>query len=504
MADRRIVFDGVTHVFPDDFTDEEIAAALSSPHASPTMKAVSESEPGTGWGGAIRSLKQQFSEAAGPVPAAGEMPFAHASGPKVQEFMNTPLVRPTGIDAVDGFTSPAGLAMTAAAGGMALQHSPTVQRITGRGLQWLGNLDVTHPLKSTVGWAGDALERSAARAGSPNATWTQQPDPPAPTPPMVDTPAAGKMAASRTSSGPPPAAAAGPGPAAAPGMSAAERARLVRQGFSPDVIAKIEALEQSPMPQGRMRMGPAPAAPPIQVDQASLPEAWKPLATAPPPNPSTTRLYRSEFDNPATSRWAHERVPGENPNPKHFTPNEELARTIHGSSPEQRVFYIDVPTADLPKYAKPTPTSPFTTSGPNAEYLLPEDLTAAARNNRLPSPMQGPRVAVGAEQVGRGVGMSKEEVRAATSPILGEAQGAASPILPEASLGRIIDTLKAMPPGSAEREAYVARATSGKAQWQIENIRRTLEHLGLIVPVATGVESVRDAVMRRLSGAGAR
>ena len=100
------------------------------------------------------------------------------------------------------------------------------------------------------------------------------------------------------------------------------------------------------------------------------------------------------------------------------------------------------------------------------------------------SPLQQPRVDVGAEQVGRAQGLTKEQVRQQTSPILGEQPGEASPILPQTALGRIVDTLKAIPPGSPEREAYVARATSGKAQWQVENIRRTLEHLGLIVPAA--------------------
>lgn len=366
-------------------SEENIATVIqhfSGPTASPTMKPVSDSEPGTWLGGVGRSLKQQFSEAAGPMPAADEMPFTHATSPGVQEAMNTPLVRPTGIDAVDGFTSPAGLAMTAAAGGMALQHIPKVQRFTGRVLQGLGNLDVTHPLKSTVGWAGDALERSAARAGSPNATWTQQPDPPAA--PAAPAPRPGA---------PPPAAP----PVAAQGLSQAERTALARQGYPPDLIAKIEATAggQPPMPQGRMRMGPASAPPPIQVDPASLPQSWR----------------------------------------------------------------------------------------------------------DLPHPLDPQRVDVGAEVTGRAHGMTKQAVRDVATPILDAKPGEASPILPEASLGRIIDTLKAMPPGSAEREAYVARATSGKAQWQIENIRRTLEHLGLIVPIAaTGADAVRESVMKRLRG----
>lgn len=101
--------------------------------------------------------------------------------------------------------------------------------------------------------------------------------------------------------------------------------------------------------------------------------------------------------------------------------------------------------------------------------------------------LQGPRIQTGAERVGRLVGMTKDDVRQAAGPVLDEARGEASPILPQQALGNIIDTLKAMPPGSADREAYVARATSGKAKWQVENIRRTLEHLGLLVPAAAAV-----------------
>lgn len=117
-------------------------------------------------------------------------------------------------------------------------------------------------------------------------------------------------------------------------------------------------------------------------------------------------------------------------------------------------------------------------------------------NGTLNSPMQQPRVQVGAEQVGRGVGLTKEAVRQQTAPILGEAPGEASPILPKEPLGRIVDALKALPPG-AEREAYVARATSGKAQWQIENIRRTLEHLGLVLPIGATALAQRQSILNQ-------
>lgn len=98
-----------------------------------------------------------------------------------------------------------------------------------------------------------------------------------------------------------------------------------------------------------------------------------------------------------------------------------------------------------------------------------------------PSPLQAPRIQVGAQKVGRSVGMTKEQVRQAAGPVLDEALGEASPVLPKQALQSIIDTMRKMP--MAEREAYVARATSGKAKWQIENIRRTLEHLGLLLPL---------------------
>ena len=124
-------------------------------------------------------------------------------------------------------------------------------------------------------------------------------------------------------------------------------------------------------------------------------------------------------------------------------------------------------------------------------------VTEAARVPAQPA-LQGPRIRTGAERVGREAGMTKEAVRQATGPVLDEAVGDASPILPKNVLGRMIDDLKAMPPGSPEREAYVARATSGKTKWQVENIRRTLEHLGLIVPAAAGLDAMRGELLQRM------
>lgn len=147
-------------------------------------------------------------------------------------------------------------------------------------------------------------------------------------------------------------------------------------------------------------------------------------------------------------------------------------------------------------------------STPPPAAVLPESWQALAEPQAgpiaaplgEPSPMQQPRVQVGAQKVGRTEGLTKEQVRMQTDPILNEAKGEASPILPQGALTRIIDTIKALPKGGPEREAYVQKATSGKTQWQVENIRRTLEHLGLIVPVATGAGlGLREVVRGRLA-----
>jgi hypothetical protein len=117
-------------------------------------------------------------------------------------------------------------------------------------------------------------------------------------------------------------------------------------------------------------------------------------------------------------------------------------------------------------------------AAPITEPVMPEAWKPLVGES---SPMQQPRVDIGAEKVGRSAGLTKEQVRMQTEPIVGEAKGEASPILPEMPLQRIIDTLKALPKGGPEREAYVARATSGKARGQVENIRRTLTGLAPVI-----------------------
>lgn len=132
--------------------------------------------------------------------------------------------------------------------------------------------------------------------------------------------------------------------------------------------------------------------------------------------------------------------------------------------------------------------------------------TPSVQQSRVPDrpDLQLPRQDIGAERVGRAQGMTREDVRQAVGARLDEARGEASPILPDRALKDIVDKLKSLPPGGPEREAYVAAATSGKTKWQVENIRRTLEHLGLVLPVIAA-PTMRDALMRRMqanSGSG--
>lgn len=102
------------------------------------------------------------------------------------------------------------------------------------------------------------------------------------------------------------------------------------------------------------------------------------------------------------------------------------------------------------------------------------------------SGLKGPRIQEGAQRVGRGVGMTKEEVRTATGPLLGEKLGEASPIIPKEPWTRIVETMKALPKTGGHREAYVARAAPGKNRGQMEQLRRTLEQLGLLLPIGAG------------------
>lgn len=115
-----------------------------------------------------------------------------------------------------------------------------------------------------------------------------------------------------------------------------------------------------------------------------------------------------------------------------------------------------------------------------------QQIAAAAKTAPPESPLQQPRVESGAERVGRAQGLTKEQVRAQTQPILGEAQGEASHVVPENTLDTFIAKMRAMEPGSPARVDYVKAAKDPKTMAQLENLRRTLEKLGLVAPLSVG------------------
>jgi hypothetical protein len=146
------------------------------------------------------------------------------------------------------------------------------------------------------------------------------------------------------------------------------------------------------------------------------------------------------------------------------TPPEKLEETLRAS-------------VEAAKAKKPTPATVEKALKESVQELNDEGLRV-------------PRIEVGAQRVGRQVGMSKEEVRQAAGPVLNEARGAASPIFPRKTLNDIVDKIQTIP--MPERDAYVRAATSDKAMWQVETIRRTLERLGLLLPVGVAAGAARE------------
>lgn len=197
------------------------------------------------------------------------------------------------------------------------------------------------------------------------------------------------------------------------------------------------------------------------------------------------------LERPAWQTWPE--YAAEQPKPAHL----DLSVPARPSqlTPEQ--------LAERIRYGTGTPQAPEPKSlmGMRRGFSEPIAAEPPTQPIQTTSPLRGSRVDIGAERVGRAAGLSKEAVRQQTGPVLGEEPGTASPILPQKSLNQIIDTMKALPKEGGAREAYVKAATSGKAQWQIENIRRTLEHLGLLVPIAAGGAAMsRQALLNQMQG----
>lgn len=121
-----------------------------------------------------------------------------------------------------------------------------------------------------------------------------------------------------------------------------------------------------------------------------------------------------------------------------------------------------------------------------------------------PSPLQQPRVQVGAEAVGRQTGLTKEAVRETTGPIRGEAPGTAAG-MPSNPKDRIVEKLINMGPKGqglpeSAREAYAAAGRDPKTRVQVQAYLDALRKVGFAVPMATSAEALRRAVMGRLNG----
>jgi hypothetical protein len=151
-----------------------------------------------------------------------------------------------------------------------------------------------------------------------------------------------------------------------------------------------------------------------------------------------------------------------------------------------------------------TPEKPMIGVTSQAAPVGQPPITVAPESPMQPpadSPLQQPRVQVGAEVVGRQNGLTKEAVRQQTGPLFTEAPGSASPVVPQNPFERMHDKLLSMGHGNPERDAYVQAAGDPKTAGQLEIMRRTLERNGLSVAAATSMaEAIRRQVMARLGG----
>jgi hypothetical protein len=81
------------------------------------------------------------------------------------------------------------------------------------------------------------------------------------------------------------------------------------------------------------------------------------------------------------------------------------------------------------------------------------------------------------------------QIRLDADTITDEALGEVSKLIPagdqNAGWARIVRDMKALPPD--QRAAYIARSKSQKNRDQMEVLRRTLESLGIMIPVGVGV-----------------
>lgn len=143
-----------------------------------------------------------------------------------------------------------------------------------------------------------------------------------------------------------------------------------------------------------------------------------------------------------------------------------------------------VPREDAPLTAAEEASIPESAASFDpAEFSKPAENLGTLAAGKASGSLQPERVQIGAERVGKPLGMTKEQVRMEAGPVLNEARGTASPLLPKQAYASIAEKIKTLPRGEA-RDAYVKLANSEKAMWNVEAIRRTLETQGLVLPFA--------------------
>lgn len=399
---------------------------------------VSDKEPGDWWGGWRKSLIDQATHATtGSVDANG-LPSVHAASPDVEKFATTPLARPTGNDTVDSFLSPASLALMAAGG-----------VVGGAGALKRGAVATAKnlPISGTLRMGANIVEASPAVQ-----KWI----------PFAD--------------------------------KGAELVRNLAQATKDQQMGVARGAAQYEMGPSERIVDRAPRAAQVIGDASAGPFVTPPDLTRPVQAGSLSPAeMRARFDAVKAAGG----LPPQQAVPPSTQPSVGQLRMASGQGGPSGVGAMQPEPTAIPNPLPAQPAAPPMRVDPAS---LPADWKTSVPD-KVGSALDPARVDIGAEQAGRATGMTKQQVRDVATPILDAAPGAASPILPEAALKRMIDTLKALPKGGPEREAYVAKATSGKTQWQVENIRRTLEHLGLVVPaVASGAEMVRQTILNRLNG----
>jgi hypothetical protein len=266
MAQRiyTVEIDGTLYDLEGDRapTEAEARAAIGEQRTKSTVSPVSPDEPETWLGGALHSLRQTLPTtlaettkgvASGVLKMINPLTYLEPTPdyqvtPEERAYMRTgqvPDVSAKDVVSAAG-TATKGLSdpytggeaigqlgtMLAAPRAVNLAGKIPARSIASGTLRTLGDV-VGHPLETTrrvLRGAADVIGETPRAApppdlGSPNAMWTQRAGPP---------PGPRSAGPAPQSAGP----ASGPAPVA--GISAAERADLVRRGFPPDVIARLE------------------------------------------------------------------------------------------------------------------------------------------------------------------------------------------------------------------------------------------------------------------------